>query len=134
MSTEDAKLKEMSVGLFNADYGNQARMKLNLSDVPHYSLFEGEIIVAEGQTDTKKFNVNRIWKPEIKRHSLFTRSQLQEASQLQRNKSIQIMVACGPFTVNNELTYDGLKDLMQVVVRDMPHTLILTGPFASQTN
>jgi len=32
--------------------------------VPQFSLYEGEIIVAEGFMDTKKFNVNRIWKPE----------------------------------------------------------------------
>lgn len=40
-------------------------MKLNMSDVKNYSLFEGEIIVAEGFLDTSasKFNVNRIFKP-----------------------------------------------------------------------
>jgi len=35
-----------------------------LAEVPQFSLYEGEIIVAEGFMDTKKFNVNRIWKPE----------------------------------------------------------------------
>ena len=44
------------------------------------------------------------------------------------------MVACGPFTVNNEVSYDGLKDLMAVVANDQPHALILAGPFVSQTN
>jgi DNA polymerase alpha subunit B len=40
-------------------------MKLNMNDVQKYSLFEGEIIVAEGFLDTShsKFNVNRIFKP-----------------------------------------------------------------------
>ena len=41
------------------------------------------------------------------------------------------MVACGPFTVNNELSYEALKDLMAVVTRDRPHVLILSGPFVS---
>ena len=44
------------------------------------------------------------------------------------------MVACGPFTVNNELSYDALKDLMCAVNRDSPHALILSGPFISQTH
>lgn len=65
MSTEDPKLKESSIGLFNAQYDMQCRLRLNLNEVPQYSLFEGEIIVAEGFMDTKKFNVNRIWKPAI---------------------------------------------------------------------
>ena len=65
MSTEEPKMKENTVGLFNASYGQLSRLKLNLLQVPNYSLFEGEIIVAEGFMDTKKFNVNRIWKPQI---------------------------------------------------------------------
>ena len=65
-STEDSKIKETTVGLFNTNYDIQCRLKLNLLEVPNFSLFEGEIIVAEGFMDTKKFNVNRIWKPAIK--------------------------------------------------------------------
>jgi hypothetical protein len=33
----------------------------------------------------------------------------------QGGKALQYMVACGPFTVNNELSYDALKDLMMNV-------------------
>ena len=40
-------------------------MKLNVAEVPQYALFEGEVIVAEGFMDSKKFNVNRIWKPAL---------------------------------------------------------------------
>jgi DNA polymerase alpha subunit B len=44
------------------------------------------------------------------------------------------MLACGPFTVNNELSYEALKDLMQIVNRDKPHVLMLSGPFVSQNH
>ena len=44
------------------------------------------------------------------------------------------MVACGPFTVNNELSYPALKDLMAAVERDQPHALILAGPFINQNH
>ena len=41
------------------------------------------------------------------------------------------MAACGPFTVNNELSYEGLKDLMVKVREEQPHALVLSGPFLS---
>jgi len=68
MSTEEEKLKEDSIGLFNLgdemSSTKQYRVKLNLSEVPNYSLFEGEIVVAEGFNDANsKFNVNRLHKP-----------------------------------------------------------------------
>jgi hypothetical protein len=64
MSTEDPKMKESTIGLFNANFDHHdCRMRINLGQVPQFSLFEGEIIVAEGFMDAKKFNVNRIWKP-----------------------------------------------------------------------
>lgn len=68
LSTEDAILNENSVGLFSLgdseNSTNVFRLKLNLSEVPTFSLFEGEIIVAEGFNDSNsRFNVNRIHKP-----------------------------------------------------------------------
>jgi len=41
------------------------------------------------------------------------------------------MLACGPYTVNNELSFEALKDLMAIVNRDKPHVLIMSGPFVS---
>ena len=44
------------------------------------------------------------------------------------------MTACGPFTANNELSHEALKDLMAVVQKDKPHCLILSGPFVNQNH
>ena len=44
------------------------------------------------------------------------------------------MVACGPFTTQNKLNYDALRDLLQVVRRDRPNALILMGPFLDLRN
>lgn len=38
-------------------------------------------------------------------------------------------IVSGPFTVNNELSYEALKDIVALVQRDKPHALILLGPF-----
>ena len=66
ISTEDQKIKEHSIGLFNgANDAESCRIKLNVNEVPQLMLFEGEVIVAEGFMDSKKFNVNRIIKPKV---------------------------------------------------------------------
>ena len=42
------------------------RVKLNLDEVKSYSVYEGEVVVAEGFSDANsKFNVNRLHKPQI---------------------------------------------------------------------
>lgn len=45
------------------------------------------------------------------------------------NGALQALVACGPFTVNNELSFEGLKDLIPVIKRERPQALIIAGPF-----
>ena len=67
--------------------------------------------------DTKKFNVNRIWKPEVQpvNQPKFTKNQLQTYAKNVGGKALQLMVVCGPYTVNNELSYEALKDIIAVV-------------------
>jgi hypothetical protein len=68
LSTEDTKLKADSIGIMNTseENGQVFKLRLNLGEVPIYTLFEGEVVVAEGCADSNsKFNVNRIFKPEI---------------------------------------------------------------------
>ena len=51
LSTEDSKLRPDTVGILNTSEESGSsivRLKLNLSEVPYFSIFEGEIIVAEG--------------------------------------------------------------------------------------
>ena len=57
-----------TIGILNTseEGSNIFKLKLNVSEVPFFSLFEGEVVVAEGFTDANsKFNVNRLFKPEI---------------------------------------------------------------------
>ena len=66
LSTEDSNLGPDCIGLFNLGDENSSskyRVKLNLHEVTQYSVFEGEVIVAEGFNDANsKFNVNRLHK------------------------------------------------------------------------
>lgn len=110
-------MKEHTIGLFNANYDNDCRLRLNLNEVPQFSLFEGEIIVAEGFMDTKKFNVNRIYKPTAVpvNQPIFSKQQLMQYNANSCSKALSFSVVCGPFTVNNELSYEALKDVIALV-------------------
>ena len=77
------------VGLFNlgnADSTTKYRVKLNLSEVPSYSVFEGEVVVAEGFHDSNsKFNVNRLHKLNIRPpQQLYSYEYLKRFNELQQ--------------------------------------------------
>jgi len=140
LSTEDSKIRPETVGILNtsAEEGQTIfKLKLNVSEVPFFSLFEGEVVVAEGFSDANsKFNVNRLFKPEINAipRQLYDFEFLKNCQAMQQNKALSIMVAAGPFTTADSLHYDALRDLLQLVERDRPHTLILLGPFLDGAN
>jgi len=89
MSTEDATLNQDCVGLFNLGDENGSskyRVKLNLHEVAQYSVYEGEVVVAEGFHDANsKFNVNRLHKLQIRPpQPLHDYAHLQRYNQLQQ--------------------------------------------------
>lgn len=70
MSQEDPKLSESNIGLLNLNDengGNVQKIKLQLSEVQSYSLFDGEIVVVEGCYDanTSRLNVAKIHKVDV---------------------------------------------------------------------
>ena len=60
-------------------------MKLNLTEVRQYSVYEGEVVVAEGFNDSNsRFNVNRLHKPKVRApQPEYDQMQLRRFSQLQ---------------------------------------------------
>ena len=140
ISPEDAKLKEPFIGLININEESSTqiyKVQLNTGESQPFSVFEGEIIIAEGFPDSSssKFNVNRIFKPLIMPPpASHTLDSLKKFNELSQSKDMQLMIACGPFTTDDSLSYQPLKDLLEVVKRDRPHGLILMGPFLDQLN
>jgi len=54
-STEEAILSQDCIGLFNLGDANSTskyRVKLNMTEVRQYSVYEGEVVVAEGFSDS----------------------------------------------------------------------------------
>lgn len=47
---------------------------------------------------------------------------------------MNIVVAAGPFTLQNNLLYEPLEDLLKYVIENKPNLLILLGPFLEQNH
>lgn len=119
LSQEETKLKENEVGLFNPKAGettNQPRVKLNLSNMSAFALHEGQIITVEGFNGINdKFNVNNITLPKMATPPLVDSNELKKiAFDHAKDRSIQVMLACGPYTNGSTLNYAGLKEILRV--------------------
>ena len=94
LSTEDAAtLNQDCIGLFNLGDENSStkyRVKLNLHEVPQYSVYEGEVVVAEGFNDANsKFNVNRLHKLIARPpQDLYDFEYLKRFNELQQQKAV----------------------------------------------
>jgi hypothetical protein len=51
-----------------------------------------------------------------------------------KDRAVQVMVACGPFTVKNSLSYQGLIDFLAIARKEQPQAVILMGPFVDFNN
>jgi DNA polymerase alpha subunit B len=51
----------------------------------------------------------------------------------QGGEPLEIMVACGPFTTSDNLSYEPLLDLLRKVITKKPDVLVLVGPFVDIT-
>jgi hypothetical protein len=110
MQSEDTKLQVNHIGLININPDtntNIMKIKLNLTEVPTYSLFEGEVIVVEGINDMNgQFNVRRIIKPPMQKPLCnFSPDFLRQCAMYSANKPLQFVTACGPFSSSNYLEY-----------------------------
>ncbi len=111
LSSEEPKLNSSNVGLINMTEDSMTgvqKLKLNITEVTEFALLEGEIIVVEGFSETHgdKFNVNKIFKPNIKPPQTYNQQFLEICSTKNAGgKALQLLAACGPFTTEDTLSY-----------------------------
>eukprot|EP00048_Salpingoeca_helianthica_P020747 m.8276 g.8276 ORF g.8276 m.8276 type:complete len:627 (-) comp5197_c0_seq1:26-1906(-) len=130
----DLKLNEASLLLEGSTTtSGGARVRLNLSETPLYSLFPGQIIAAVGTNRTGTLFVPTVVyqgsAAPVKKSTpqdLMTHYFRDDGQDV---KSLDMMIAAGPFTLNTAIDYKPLDDLLDVVQRTNPDILILCGPF-----
>ncbi|KAJ3587513.1 hypothetical protein NHX12_011110, partial [Muraenolepis orangiensis] len=120
------KLNAQSVVLeASPEHGGQ-QVPVDLSELKEYSLFPGQVVVMEGLNTTgRRLVASKLhqglplpfYTPEVK----------QEEDEVP--EPVSVLVACGPYTPSDSLTFDPLLDLIMVIVRDRPDVCVLLGPF-----
>lgn len=122
----NGKLNAQSLLLEAGPEQGGQQVSVDLSELGEYSLFPGQVVVMEGMNTTgRRLVASKLYEgvplpfysPEVKQ-------ELDEVLE-----PVSVLVACGPFTPSDSLTFDPLLDLITVIVRDRPDVCVLLGPF-----
>ncbi|KAJ8246931.1 hypothetical protein GJAV_G00256910 [Gymnothorax javanicus] len=121
------KLNSQSVLLEAGPDQGGRQVPVDLSELREFSLFPGQVVVMEGMNTTgKKLMASKLYEgiplP-------FYTAKEQKEDEMEDNDPLMVMVACGPYTPSDSLSYDPLLDLISVIIRDRPDVCILLGPF-----
>lgn len=94
--------------------------ELDLSKVPSYSFFPGQIVAMECTNPTGS---------QLVVHDIFDDRVLEPTSCPTLSEPLRLNIAAGPFTAFDNLDFEPLWELMERVVEEEPHALVLIGPF-----
>ncbi|KAF7695532.1 DNA polymerase alpha subunit B [Silurus meridionalis] len=121
----NGKLNAQSVLLEASQEHGARQVPVDLSELKDYSLFPGQVVIMEGlNTSGSRFVASKLYEgvplpfyssPELK--------------QEMNDQPVMVLVACGPYTPSDSLTYDPLIDLINIINKDRPDVCILLGPF-----
>ncbi|KAK3913841.1 DNA polymerase alpha subunit B [Frankliniella fusca] len=97
---------------------------LKLTSVSSYAIFPGQVVAVEGTNPTGETLVAQ---------RVLCDAPLPLPSEPLRlstaNGPLHVVVASGPFTQSDTMTYQPLEDLIMYVQEHQPHVVILVGPF-----
>nr|CAG4637850.1 EOG090X07VJ [Chydorus sphaericus] len=110
----------------NRDISSGTTVALDVSQVKEYSFFPGQILGIEGSNPTgKKIVVNTVTMPT---------PCTTPKTDIDLPGPLNVLVACGPFTVSEDLDFAPLSDLIQRIESLEPQVVILLGPFLDVRN
>uniref|UniRef100_A0A8C0CY19 DNA polymerase alpha subunit B n=1 Tax=Balaenoptera musculus TaxID=9771 RepID=A0A8C0CY19_BALMU len=99
----NGKLNHKSVILEgDREHSSGAQIPVDLSELKEYSLFPGQGVPLPFHQPTEEDG---------------------------DSEQIMVLVACGPYTTSDSITFDPLLDLITIINRDRPDVCILFGPF-----
>ncbi|XP_066154833.1 DNA polymerase alpha subunit B [Euwallacea fornicatus] len=98
---------------------------LNMSKMSKYSLYPGQVVAVKGTYVKGGPKGDKLVAEEI-----FADTDFKFAPEPPLTEgTLQMVIACGPFTCQDNLSFDPLKDLLQYVSKCKPNVLLLVGPF-----
>ena len=124
----NGKLNAHSVVLEGSRETSAGRhIPMDISDVPQYSLFPGQIIAVEGVNSTGNKLVAK---------KIYENTPLPNASckGILENGPLSVVMAAGPFTTSDGIGYEPLRDLMTYLHNMAPDICIMMGPFIDGKN
>nr|XP_020447769.1 DNA polymerase alpha subunit B [Monopterus albus] len=120
----NGKLNAQSVLLEAGPEQGGQQVPVDLSELKEYSLFPGQVVVMEGMNTTgTKLMASKVY--EGVPLPFYTPEMKMEIDE----EPLNVLVACGPYTPSDSLTFDPLLDLISLIVRDRPDVCLLLGPF-----
>ncbi|KAJ1969594.1 DNA-directed DNA polymerase alpha subunit pol12 [Dispira parvispora] len=137
-SESEAKLNKQSVVLeASRSHGGGCRVRLGLDQVPTFSLFPGQIVAMEGvNTNGDMFTVTKFLPPPVLPPVKTTPKELSTLPnyQSQNTTATTVLVASGPFTLDDNLEFDTLRDFFDIVAKEQPDVVLLMGPFVDHNH
>ncbi|XP_029579879.1 DNA polymerase alpha subunit B [Salmo trutta] len=126
----NGKLNSQSVLLEAGPDQGGRQVPVDLSELRDYSLFPGQVVVMEGMnTSGRKFVASKLFEGVPLPFYSTPIKQEMDMDIPDVPEQLMVMVACGPYTPSDGLTFDPLVDLINVIARDRPDVCILLGPF-----
>lgn len=117
------KLDQKSCIFIGFDENKSRIVQLDLSRVPSVQIFPGEICIISGNNPRgKTFYVNEIYSERILETSPVPSPKL-------LTQPLHMVIASGPFTADDNLTFEYLEKVLLDCRNNKPDVLILTGAF-----
>uniref|UniRef100_A0A8C4ENP7 DNA polymerase alpha subunit B n=1 Tax=Dicentrarchus labrax TaxID=13489 RepID=A0A8C4ENP7_DICLA len=121
----NGKLNAQSVLLEAGPEQGGQQVPVDLSELKEYSLFPGQVVVMEGMNTTGR----KLMASKLHEVICVCSSVIWHTFSHVIAEPMNVLVACGPYTPSDSLTFDPLLDLINVIVRDRPDVCLLLGPF-----
>ncbi|XP_066259432.1 DNA polymerase alpha subunit B [Euwallacea similis] len=103
---------------------------LNLTKMTKYSIYPGQVVAVKGAYVKGGPSGDKLVAEEI-----FADTDFKFAPEPPLTEgTLQMVIACGPFTGQDNLAFDPLTDLLQYVSKCKPNVLLLVGPFYEITH
>lgn len=143
---EGGRLNEKSVLLeASSQYGHGQRVRLDLRNIPSFSIFPGQIVAVEGENPSgfclvASRIIDSLPLPTLRTYvKLRTnedelpakkgRRERGEEESIESQASVRVIVAAGPFTTTDNLAFEPLETLFSVAKEKEVDLIVLIGPF-----